>query len=138
MRLVMSSKKHHLQLYADECFPYTTVTYLRSKGISVVHALDRRTLKKNDEYHLKESKKLKKILITLDRDFLYYEQINLNHNPGVIVISVSSAISLNINSVCDKLFPKIKPELVKGSIIKATIDKMTKIKDGKIIFEKDL
>ena|SRR3989344_846941 len=132
----MSSKKHHLQLYADECFPYTTVTYLRSKGISIVHALDQKTLEKNDEYHLKQSRKLKKILITLDRDFLYYEQINLDHHPGVIVISVSSTISLNVNKVCDKLLPKLRPDSVKGYVVKASTDKLIKVKDGKIVLEK--
>ena len=96
----MSSKKSRIQLYADECFPVTTVIELKSFGYSIVHAFDRKLVRKPDKLHLKESKKLKRTLITLDRDFIYYEQVRLSEHPGVIVISDGSATPKNINKIC--------------------------------------
>ena len=134
----MPSKKSRIQLYADECFPIPTVTYLRSFGYSITHAFDKNYIQKSDRFHLLVSKKLNRILITLDRDFIYYKQTSLRDYPGVIVISVGSVTPLNINKVCRKLFKNISRDLAKGSLIKVTIDKLIKIKDGKIVVEKQL
>ncbi len=43
----MSSKKSHIQLYADECFPVTSVTHLKSKGFSIIHAYDKKLFTKS-------------------------------------------------------------------------------------------
>lgn len=102
----MPSKKSQLRFYADECFPLTSVTYLRSKGISIIHAIETKTIGKSDLYHLKKSKNLNRILITVDRDFIYYEQVELNHQPGVLIISVSSVVSANINKCLIFAYPK--------------------------------
>lgn len=134
----MPSKRSRFQLYADECFPIPSVTYLRSLGYSIVHAFDKNYIQKSDRFHLLLSKKLNRILMTLDRDFLYYEQTSLKEHPGVIVVSVGSATPFNINKVCKKLFRNISKGLAKEALIKATIDKIVKIKDGKTIFEKKI
>ena len=132
----MPSKKPDLKLYADECFPLTSVTYLKSKGVSIKHAIELKAIGKNDEDHLKNSKKLKRTLITLDRDFIYYDKVSLANHPGVIIISLGSATWINVNKICDKVLPKINNEMVKNSLIKITMNKITKIKRGKVIFEK--
>ena len=131
----MPSKKSRIQFYADECFPVPTVTYLRSLGFSIIHAFDKNYIQKSDRFHLLASKKLSRILITLDRDFIYYKQTSLRDYPGVIVISVGSVTPLNINKVCRKLVKNITRGLMKGSLVKITIDKLIKIKDGKIAVE---
>lgn len=134
----MPSKRSKIQFYADECFPIPSATYLRSLGYSIIHAFDKNYIQKSDRFHLLASKKLKRILITLDRDFLYYEQASLKEYPGVIVISVGSATPFNINKVCRKLLRNISRDLTKGSLIKVTTNKIVKIKGGKIIFEKKI
>lgn len=134
----MPSKKSHLKLYADECFPITSVTFLKSLGYSVIHAFDLKLVKKPDLVHLRTSKRLGKVLITLDRDFIYYEQVNLNQHPGVIIISVSSAIPSNINNLCKKALKIINMNFAKDSLIKVTNSKLVKLKGNQKIYEKDL
>lgn len=134
----MPSKKSRLQLYADECFPVTSVTYLKSLGYSIIHAYDRKLIRKPDQLHLKESKKLERVLITLDRDFLYYQSVNLSKHPGVIVISAGSATPQNINKICKRLLIKLAEDFLKDSLIKVTSSKIIKMKEGKIVNEKRL
>lgn len=134
----MPSKKLRLQFYADECFPLTSVTYLRSLGYSIIHAFDLKFIQKSDRFHLKESKKLNRILITLDRDFLYYTQVNIDDHPGIIVLSLSSMTPENVNSVCLKLLKQITPDIVKHSLIKVSKTKLIKEKQGEIILERKL
>lgn len=135
--LPMPSKKSHIKLYADECFPVPSATFLKASGYSVIHAYDKNLVQKNDRIHLSEAKKLGRILITLDRDFLYYNEINLSNYPGVIVISVGSAIPINVDKVCKKLLKNISEDFTKDSLIKVTINKVIKIKGGRTILEKD-
>lgn len=134
----MPSKKPKVQLYADECFPVPVVTYLKSLGYSVIHAYDKNFIQKSDRFHLLTSRKLDRILITLDRDFNEYEQSSLKGFPGVIVISVGSATPISITKVCQKILKLVNKDLIKDSLIKVTIDKLIKIKEGKIIYEKNI
>lgn len=134
----MPSKKSDLRLYADECFPVPSATYLRSLGYSITHTFDYNYVHKNDLFHLKKSKQLKRTLITLDRDFLYYEQVNLHGHEGVIVISTGSTTPKNINAICNKALKNISSGFTKGALVKITRNKMLKIKNGKIVYEKQL
>ncbi len=134
----MHSKKSHIRLYADECFPITSALYIRSLGYSIVHAFDIKLIRKKDFLHLQTAQKLKRTLITLDRDFLYFEKANLDKHPGVIVISTGSATPKSINIVIKKLLKNISPDFTKESIIKITTSKIIIIKEDKIVFEKKL
>ncbi len=132
----MPSRKLRIQFYADECFPVPSVTYLKSLGYSIIHAYDKKQINKRDQIHLAVSKKLKKVLITLDRDFIYYNEANLTNHPGVIVISVSSSTPIRVNNVCAKLLNEISENMVSNSLLKVTTDKIIKIKKGTKVFEK--
>ncbi len=132
----MSSKKIRLQLYADENFPVTSSTYLKSQGISVIHAYDRKLINKNDQIHIKEAKKFKRVLITIDRDFLYYSSITTKSSFGAIVISTGNATPEHINAICKKALPHISKNSAKGSFIKITMDHITFDKDNKITKKK--
>lgn len=127
----MPSKKLHIQLYADECFPLTSVTYLKSLGYSIIHAYDKKQINKKDQAHLAVSKKLKRTLITLDRDFIYYKEANLTKHPGVIVISVSSTTPITVNKVCVKLLKELGKDTIANSLLKVTTNKIIKLKEGK-------
>ncbi|MBI2008716.1 DUF5615 family PIN-like protein [Candidatus Amesbacteria bacterium] len=126
----MPSKKPRLRLYADECFPVTTVTFLKSLGFSIIHAYDLKFTSKSDKFHLKHSQKLARTLITLDRDFLYYKQTSLTDHPGVIVISGGSATPARANLICQKILPTISPNSASEALIVITSTKITKTKHG--------
>lgn len=95
-------------------------------------------LLKSDRFHLSISKKLGRVLITLDRDFNEYEKTSLKGFPGVIIISVGSTTPLNITKVCQKIVKLISQDFVKNSLIKVTVDKLIKIKEGKMVYEKNI
>lgn len=103
-----------------------------------MHAFDRGLVRKSDITHLRMSKKLNRALITLDRDFLYYEKINLKEHPGVIVISVGTATPPHVNKVSEKLLKAINEDFVKNALIKVTVNKIIKSKEGKMVTEKSL
>lgn len=126
----MSPRKIHVKLYADEMFPMTSVVHLKSKGYSITHAADKRFLHKSDQEHLKLSKKLNMVLITLDRDFIYYDKVKLGKHPGVIVISVGSATPPNVNKICEKLLKQVSENYLKDSLVRVTMTKIIKIKNG--------
>jgi hypothetical protein len=77
-------------------------------------------------------------LITLDRDFLFYEQVSLENSPGVIVIKVSSAVPEQINKVCKKALKNISVDILESALLKISPTKITKLKDGKIVYEKEI
>ena len=124
----MPSNKSKLRLYADECFPFPSVTKLKSKGISIIHAHDIKNTGISDRQHLKISKRLNRVLITLDRDFLGYSPESLTDHPGVIVISAGTAVSVEIDKICEKMINRINPDFIKESLIVVTKVKITKKK----------
>jgi predicted nuclease of predicted toxin-antitoxin system len=127
----MPSKKIRLKLYADENFPVGSVTYLKSLGISIIHAYDLNHITKSDLFHLKVSKSLGRILITRDRDF-NYNWTSLKEHPGVILISPGNQTSDAVNQVCNKAFKKLTSNFIAEALVRVTIDKITRNKNEKI------
>lgn len=127
----MPSKKIRLQLYADENFPVGSVTYLKSLGISIIHAYDLGHITRSDLFHLKVSRLLGRILITRDRDF-NYNWTTLTGHPGVILISPGSQTSDAVNKVCQKAFKKITAHFVSEALVRVSTDKVFRNKKGKI------
>lgn len=126
----MPSKKVRLQLYADENFPVGSIKYLKSLGISIIHAYSKGYIQKSDSFHLKVSKDLDRILITRDRDF-NYNWTTLKNHPGVILISPGNQTSDAVNKVCNKSFKKITTNFVSESLVKITMNKIIRNKEGK-------
>ncbi len=127
----MPSRKIRLQLYADENFPVSSVKYLKSIGVSIIHAYSFGNVRKSDRFHLKFSAYKQRILITLDRDFAY-NWTTLRNHPGVILISSGRQIPDAINKICAKGFQKLTPHFVSGSLVRITSDKILRNKGGKI------
>lgn len=125
----MPSKKVRLLLYADENFPLSSVKYLRSLGVSIIHAYSKKYIQKSDLFHLKQSKLLNRILITRDRDF-NYNWTTLEQHPGVIFISPGSQIADNVNVICRRGFKKLTPHFVSESLIRITNTKILRNKNG--------
>lgn len=127
----MPSKKVRLKLYADENFPLTSIKYLKTQGISVIHAYSKNYIQKPDQFHLKISKILGRVLITQDRDF-NYNWATLKNHPGVILVHSGSQTSDAINKVCNKSFRKLTPHFVSESLVRISMDKIWRNKNGKI------
>ena len=125
----MPSKKIRLLLYADENFPLSSVKYLRSLGVSIIHAYSKGYIQKSDLFHLKQSKLLNRILITRDRDF-NYNWTTLKHHPGVIFISPGSQVANEVNVVCGRAFKKLTPHFVSESLVRITSTKILRNKNG--------
>lgn len=64
--LPMPSKKSHIKLYADECFPVPSATFLKALGYSVIHAYDKvcKKLLKNISEDFAKSSLIK---VTIDK-----------------------------------------------------------------------
>ena len=131
----MSSKKSRLSLYADECIPIPSVTYLKKKGISIIHAYDINFLEQSDNLQFKKSKQLKRILISLDKDFKRFKDLSLKDHPGIILLSTGDITSDNINKILNKTLKHLTENYVKESLIRATIDKIIRDKNG-VVSEK--
>lgn len=122
----MPSKKSRIYLYADENIPIPTVTHLKEKGISIVHAYDYNYVNKNDNLHYKKSKALNRVLLSLDRDFKRFKGVPMKTHPGIILITTGNNTPKHINFIIDKALKEISENAVRHSIHRATIDKITK------------
>ena len=127
----MPSKKIRLKLYADENFPLTSVKFLKSLGVSVVHAYSLGNIRKSDLYHLKICKMMSRTLITLDRDF-NYNWTTLKNHPGVILVRSGNLTPVSIDMVCQKAFNKLTPHFVSESLVRITAVKIWRNKNKRI------
>ena len=125
----MPSKKVRLRLYADENFPLSSVKHLKSLGISVIHAYSMNYIQKSDQFHLKVSKALERVLITRDRDFAY-NWTTLRNHPGVILVSPGSQTADAVNKICSRAFKRITVNFVAESLIRVSTDKIIRNKNG--------
>ncbi len=128
----MPFKKHRISFYADENIPIPSVTYLRKKGINIRHVYDEDLVGKEDHYQFNHSKKLNRVLLSLDKDFKKFDGISLKSHPGVILITVGNAVPENINRVLYKILVNISEDYVVNSLIRVTMSKMIRLKNGKI------
>lgn len=127
----MPSKKSRLRLYADENIPIPSVTYLKSKGISIVHAFDFKFIEKPDIEHLHKSKSLNRVLISLDKDVKKLQQITIKDHPGVILIESGDITSPHLNHILNKAIKHITPDYAKDSLIRISINTISREKNGK-------
>lgn len=117
--------------YADECLPVPSITYLRSKGFSIIHAYDKGHTGKKDLEQLKISKKLNRVLVALDKDFWQKRKFNLSGHPGVIVLKITSSIPPMVNKVAEKVLRRVGRIKLKESILYASKDKIRRWRKGK-------
>ena len=128
----MPHKKSRIVLYADENIAVQTVTHLRSKGISIIHCFSIDYVNKKDELHFKKSKSLNRVLLSLDKDFKKFKGIPMNDHPGIILITSGSSIYQHINDIIDNALKHISLEYVRHSILRISMSKIVKEKEGKI------
>jgi predicted nuclease of predicted toxin-antitoxin system len=117
--------------YADECIPVTSITHLRSRGFSIIHAYEKGYVRKKDLEQIKISKKLDRVLIALDKDFWQKRKFSLTEHPGIIILKTTSSIPNAVNRVAEKVLKRAGNLKLRGSILYASIDKICRWKNGK-------
>lgn len=125
-------KSKHRRYYADECFPVPSVSYLKSKSFSIVHTGDMGYINISDLEQLKVSKKLGRVLVTLDKkDFQQRKKHNLSRHPGVIVLRASSLTYPNINKLAEKVLKRVHRIKLEEALLHASTTKIRRYKKGK-------
>lgn len=127
----MHHKRSKVLYYADECIPVPVVSHLKSRGFSIVHALDFNNLGKSDLFQSRVAQKKGRVLISLDKDFNRYKEMEMTNHPGIILITVGSVTSEHINKVLDKGLKCISRDYARESILRMSINQIVKIKLGK-------
>lgn len=84
------------RFYADENFPATTVELLRRSNLDVVTVLERGKAGHPDENHLAEARKLGRIFLTCDRDFLDDRRFPLLQSPALVVFNFGSGTATEV------------------------------------------
>lgn len=128
MRRVRSNSRLY---YADEFVPVVSITYLRSKGFSIIHASEGGSIGIADLEQLKVSRKLNRVLVALDKDFWQKKDFNLSGHPGVIVLKTTSSTPLAVNKVAEKVLKRVDRIKLRESILYASKDKIRRWRKGK-------
>jgi predicted nuclease of predicted toxin-antitoxin system len=90
------SQPKKLKLCADANVPREIIAELRRAGIPVVAASEEGLAKRSDEEILAWTKRIGRVLLTLDRDFWDDRKFPLRKSPGIIFIDVKSEKSDDI------------------------------------------
>ena len=80
-----------VRFYADHNVDYAFVEALRIKKYDVETARDIGAERQPDEFHFRRAFKSKRVLLTLDRDFLDNDRFPLSQTRGVIVLNVDTS-----------------------------------------------
>jgi len=80
-----------VQFYADHNVDYSIVEALRIKKYDVETARDIGAEKQHDEFHFRRAFRSKRVLLTLDRDFLDNRRFPLSQTHGIIVLNVDTS-----------------------------------------------
>src|SRR5690348_7367780 len=78
------------RFYADHNIPAGLIRALRLKDVSVVTASEREKGRAEDPDHYAEAKRLGRILLTHDRDFLDRKKFSTRGGTGIVVIDGGS------------------------------------------------
>jgi hypothetical protein len=78
------------RFYADENFPPRATSILRGMGADVLTVQEARTRGHPDENHMAQARKLGRVLITCDRDYLNERRFPLIHCSVIVVCDFGS------------------------------------------------
>jgi aspartyl/asparaginyl-tRNA synthetase len=96
-------RKAKPRFYADENFPILATTILRRRKADVLTVQDTRRKRHPDENHAAEALRLRRVLITCDRDYLDERRFPLVHCPALVVCNFSRGTAQEIFDTFDCL-----------------------------------
>ncbi len=86
------------RFYADENFPESATTILRRLKADVLTVHDTRRRRHPDENHTAEALRLRRVLITCDRDYLNERRFPLIHCPALVVCNFGQGTAAEIRA----------------------------------------
>lgn len=128
----MPTKLVKTHFYADECVPIQVISSLRRDGINILHVFEKDFIRKSDNFHFHQSKKLNRVLITLDNDFNRYNSFHLLNHPGIVLLKVGNVIPKNIERVLRKTLKYLTPDFMRESRVIASVRCLKKEKNQKV------
>lgn len=127
----MPTKVCKTHFYADECIPLPVVTSLKISGINIIHVYDKDFVSKSDDFHFKQSKKLERVLITLDKDYYKYTKFQLNNHPGILLLHVGTVTPKSIERLLRKILKYLTPNFMNESRVVGSMSSLKKEKNQK-------
>ncbi len=100
----LKSIEGQVEFYADHNLDYSIVEALRIKKFNIETAKDIKAESQSDEFHYKYTFNSKKVLLTLDDDFLNNDQFPLNQTNGVIILNVNTSSIPQIASALEIVY----------------------------------
>jgi predicted nuclease of predicted toxin-antitoxin system len=92
-------KKTKSKFYADENFPSQVIEMLSERGFNVLTAKQANRLGHPDENYLAEARRLGRVLLTCDRDYLNERIYPLIHCPTIVVFDFGSKTKAELKGV---------------------------------------
>ncbi|MBI3495623.1 DUF5615 family PIN-like protein [Candidatus Berkelbacteria bacterium] len=123
----MSQKKHSFHFFLDENFPLSTGKFLESEGYIVTLFPDQlRNIKFPDENVIKLATKQNCILLTKDEAILNNKNLIelIQKSVGIVVLLTIDSSLKNYKRLVLKMLQVLKPNQIKGKILKVTLGKM--------------
>ncbi len=80
-----------VRCYADHNVDYSIIEALRMKKYDVESAKDIRADNQPDNFHFRRAFQTKRVLITLDKDFLNNDKFPLHQTRGIIILNVDTS-----------------------------------------------
>jgi predicted nuclease of predicted toxin-antitoxin system len=97
-------RKAKPRFYADENFPTIATEILRQRGANVLTVQDAGRQRHPDENHAAESLRLRRVLITCDRDYLDDGRFPLIHCPAMVVCDFGRGTAREIQATFNCLW----------------------------------
>lgn len=132
----LGKRTDKLRLYLDENFPAPSGKFLRSLGHNILQVIDQKSsISLSDLSQIRKANKDKRILVALDKDFLFNKSLHtlISKGPGVILLKSSDTNYKKLNEIMMKLLKKINHEIIQGMICIASIEKIELIDPLEII-----
>lgn len=124
----MSPRPNKFRFYLDENFPAPARKFLKSKGHNVAQVIDLEEIRsKSDFAQVEIAVKNKRILVTLDKDFMADESMGnlIKQSCGVLLIRSADPNSDKVISILKKILRSSHLNNLTGKICIASIDKIS-------------
>lgn len=101
-------KSGKIKLYADENIEDYIINYLKSRGINIVSAKGKGYSGRSDKFQFQQAYKLKRFLLTIDKDFLKHSKFPFKQMRGLILLNIPDD-SRKLGYVYELLITEILP-----------------------------
>ena len=116
-----------IRILLDQCVPRSAATILRNGSWGVVHTGEIGLSRAMDAYILEYATNENRIIVTLDADFHSILAVEGLDKPSVIRIRLEGLKGLEMATLLQKIWPKIKTEIDAGAMVTVT-EKSIRIK----------